>query len=184
MTEIINDHSIRVNNIIENVLSVSRREQTTAEQFDVIHWLEKFISEFEVRFDLPEDNIHLIVNKNDILVRMDPLQLYQVVWNLCENALRYSQVKPLITLSCDISEETQRPYIDIIDTGHGMTDEIKAHLFEPFFTTEAKGSGLGLYLARELCEANQANLSLQSTSKEGSTFRLSFMHINKQDELI
>jgi two-component system, NtrC family, sensor histidine kinase PilS len=184
LTEIINDHSIRVNNIIENVMSISRREQTTTALFDIMPWLGNFISEFENRYNLPKGNILLNANKNNVSVRMDPSQLYQVIWNLCENALRYSQGSPIITLSCDISDETQRPYIDIIDYGHGMSDEIKGQLFEPFFTTEIKGSGLGLYLARELCEANQASLSLQSTSEEGTTFRVSFMHINKQDKLI
>lgn len=184
LTEIINDHSIRVNNIIENVLSVSRRDKTTSEYIEIIPWLENFIKEFEARFNLSENSIHLKIRKESILVRMDPSQLHQVLWNLCENAMRYSQGKPALTLSIDISHETKRTYIDIIDYGSGMSDEIKEQLFEPFFTTEAKGSGLGLYLARELCEANQASLSLLSTNENGTTFRLSFMHIDKQNELV
>lgn len=184
LTEIINDHSLRVNNIIENVLSVSRRERATAEIFEIIPWLKKIISEFESRYNLNSGDIDLEIKKKNISVRIDPSQLHQVIWNLCENAMRYSQGKPIITLSCNISDETQRPYIDIIDYGSGISEEIREHLFEPFFTTETKGSGLGLYLARELCEANQASLSLHSTSNKGTTFRLSFMHINKQYELI
>ena len=184
LTEIINDHSLRVNNIIENVLSVSRREQTTPEKFAIVPWMKNFIAEFIARYSLSEDSIQLNINKNNIFVRMDPSQLSQVIWNLCENAIRYSQAKPMITVVCDISDETDRPYIDIIDYGNGMSDTIKAQLFEPFFTTEVKGSGLGLYLARELAESNQASLSLYSTSSEGTTFRLSFMHLNKQDDLI
>ena len=165
-------------------MSVSRREQSTPEKFEIVIWMRKFIIEFKARFTLPEDSIKLDVIKNNILVRFDPSQLSQVIWNLCENALRYSQGTPMLTLVCGISNETQRPYIDIIDYGHGITDTIKAQLFEPFFTTEVKGSGLGLYLARELCEANQASLSLHSTSEEGTTFRLSFMHLSKQNDLI
>jgi two-component system sensor histidine kinase PilS (NtrC family) len=184
LTEIINDHSLRVNNIIENVLSVSRREQTTPEKFEVVPWLKNFIIEFKARFNLSEQSILLNVNTSDILVKMDPSQLYQVIWNLCENAMRYSEGVPLIKLVCDISSETNRPYIDIIDYGSGISDAIKEQLFEPFFTTEVKGSGLGLYLARELCEANQASLSLHSTSLEGTTFRLSFMLLDKQTDLI
>ena len=115
---------------------------------------------------------------------MDPSQLHQILWNLSENALRYSTGKPLIKFYCDIDMETQRPYIDIIDFGPGITEDIEVHLFEPFFTTETKGSGLGLYIARELCEANQAALGLSSTSENGATFRINFMHINKRDELI
>ncbi len=184
LTEIINDHSLRVNNIIENVLSVSRREQTTPEKFEIVPWMKNFIIEFQARFELSEDSINFEINKNDISVRMDPSQLNQVVWNLCENGIRYSHGNPVLTIVCDISDETERPYVDIIDYGDGMTDAIKAQLFEPFFTTEVKGSGLGLYLARELCEANQASLSLHSTTSEGTTFRLSFMHLSKQNDLI
>jgi two-component system sensor histidine kinase PilS (NtrC family) len=184
LTEIINDHSLRVNNIIENVLSVSRREQATAEFFKIAPWLGNFINEFESRYNLSNGEIEIEIKKNDISVRIDPSQLHQVLWNLCENAMRYSQGEPIIKLTCEIAEETQRPYIDIIDFGSGISEEIREHLFEPFFTTETKGSGLGLYLARELCEANQASLSLYSSSENGTTFRLSFMHINKQYELI
>jgi two-component system, NtrC family, sensor histidine kinase PilS len=183
LTEIINEHSLRVNNIIENVLSVSRREQATAEHFEIVSWLEKFKSEFESRYNLSDGDIEIDIKKKNIFVRIDPSQLQQVVWNLCENAMRYSKGKPMVLLSCDISEDSERPYIDIIDFGTGISDEIREHLFEPFFTTESEGSGLGLYLARELCEANQANLSLYSTSEKGTTFRLSFMHINKEYEL-
>lgn len=184
LTGIINNHSLRVNTIIENVLSVSRREQATLEQFEIMPWLKMFSEEFKSRFSLSDEDIILYFNKENIPVRMDPSQLHQVIWNLCENAMRYSKEKPVITLSCDINNETQRPYIDIIDSGSGMSRDVTEDLFEPFFTTETKGSGLGLYLARELCEANQANLSLQSTSETGTVFRLSFMHINKQSKLI
>ena len=183
LTEIINDHSLRINNIIENVLSISRREKTTSEEFALIPWLIKFIDEFATGCELPKNCVRLEENKNDIFVRMDPSQLYQVLWNLCENAKRYSRGIPIVTLLCDVGDDSQRPYIDIIDYGMGISNEIKEQLFEPFFTTETKGSGLGLYLARELCEANQATLILHTTSTKGTIFRVSFMPINKSEEL-
>ncbi len=183
LTEIINDHSLRVNNIIENVLSISRREQTTPEEIEIVTWLKKFVDEFEQRFNLSDGDIELDITRDDIFVRMDASQLHQVIWNLCDNAMRYSQGKPIISLSCDVNEESQRPYLDVIDYGTGIADDVLRQLFEPFFTTEAKGSGLGLYLARELCEANQATLSLQSNTEKGVVFRLNFMHLNKQNEL-
>lgn len=183
LTEIINDHSLRVNNIVENVLSISRREQSTPEKIDIKSWLKKFISEFEQRFHLSEGGIELNINRESIFVRMDPSQLHQVLWNLCENAMRYSEGEPLISLVCDINQETQRPFLDVVDFGCGISDSNKEQLFEPFFTTETKGSGLGLYLARELCEANQATLSLQSNTEQGAIFRINFMHMNKQEEL-
>lgn len=184
LTEIINDHSNRVNSIIENILSISRREKTTPEQIEIVSWLDDFIDEFQSRQELPGDSIKLICAENTIPVWMDASQLHQVLWNLCENALRYNNRRhyPVITFTCDVNAESRRPYIDIIDRGSGIRDDVKGHIFEPFFTTEPRGSGLGLYLARELCEANRATLGLLSTSAQGTTFRLSFMpaYIDKQ----
>jgi two-component system, NtrC family, sensor histidine kinase PilS len=184
LTEIINDHSLRINNIIENVLSISRRMPSTLEKVPIGQWLNSFIKEFTQRNNLQDEDIKLELKKDNVFVRIDPSQLHQVLWNLCENAMRYSVGKPIISLVCDINKDTQRPYLDVVDYGKGINNDVKEQLFEPFFTTEAKGSGLGLYLARELCEANQATLSLQSNTDKGVTFRINFMHINKQDELI
>lgn len=66
--------------------------------------------------------------------------------------------------------------MDIMDQGSGMPDEIAKHVFEPFVTSESQGTGLGLYIARELCEANQAALNLQSNTDNGCCFRITFPH--------
>ncbi len=91
---------------------------------------------------------------------------------------------PLIELNCSIREETQRPFIDVIDHGAGIEAEIEEQLFEPFFTTDSEGAGLGLYIARELCEANQATLSLHSNTADGCCFRINFTHPDKQHGLM
>ncbi|HHB91816.1 MAG TPA: HAMP domain-containing histidine kinase, partial [Thioploca sp.] len=75
--------------------------------------------------------------------------------------------------------ESNHPYLDIRDYGTGMTDKTKNQIFEPFFTTEPKGTGLGLYLAREICEANQASLNLCSNTDKGCCFRISFPQLIK-----
>ena len=104
----------------------------------------------------------------------------QILWNLAENALRYARRRPLLRLLAGTEPETGRPFVDIIDRGRGISGDIMDQLFEPFFTTEAQGSGLGLYVARELCEANQAALSLLSSSNAGATFRITFVHMDKK----
>lgn len=180
LTEIINDHSLRVNSIIDNVLSISRRDRPATQQFNLNEWLINFIKEFESRHELESTVIeHKNFNK-DIQVKFDPSQLHQVLWNLCENAYRYSEGKTIFTLNADIDNDSDRPYLDIIDYGAGMTESIRDQLFEPFFTTESKGSGLGLYLAKELCETNQSRLQLLSSTDKGTTFRINFMHIDKK----
>ena len=109
--------------------------------------------------------------------------MHQVLWNLVENGLRYSRKLPLIVIDYAFHEDTERPYVDIIDQGPGIKDVDEAQLFEPFFTTEIKGSGLGLYIARELCETNQATLTLYSNTRNGCCFRIIFAHPDKQHQI-
>jgi len=102
---------------------------------------------------------------------IDPAHLKQILDNLCLNALKYGhpELKP-ITLSARQLE--QAPCLEIIDAGSGIDPEQQKHLFEPFFTTSANGTGLGLYISRELAELNQAQLSYHLTETGKSCFRL------------
>ena len=79
--------------------------------------------------------------------------------------------------------DMMRPYIDVIDQGPGIAENVEDQLFEPFFTTHSKGSGLGLFIARELCEANQATLNLNSNTGDGCCFRIYFSHHEKQHNI-
>lgn len=180
LTAIIADHSKRVNNIIENIMSLNRREQAVPVIIDLTSWLKEFVDEFEYNHGMEKGAVSLSNRSDQILARMDPSQLHQVLWNLMENGTRYSKGMPMMNISSAISSETQRPYIDVIDHGTGIAPEYEEHLFEPFFTTESRGTGLGLYIARELCEANQASLNLYNNSPEGCCFRINFSYPDKQ----
>lgn len=176
LTHIIQEHSRRVNTIVENVMNLSRRDRAAPESFAVKPWLDAFVQEFTTRFHLPEGAVATSVQPPTITVRTDPGQLHQVLWNLCENGLRYSRGNNLLELRCGIHPMTRRPYLDVIDHGPGMPAPVQEHIFEPFFTTESAGTGLGLYIAAELCEANQASLSLISNTSKGCCFRIHFAH--------
>lgn len=180
LISIIKDHSQRVNAIVENVMRVSRREPAIPESLDIRDWLTDFVSDFMGQHDLGESDIMLEVTPEDIRVTVDPSQLYQIMTNLCVNGLRYSKNKPLLQIQCAIYAELERPYIDVIDKGPGMPTEIAEHVFEPFVTSESQGTGLGLYIARELCEANQATLTLHANTSQGCCFRINFSHPDKQ----
>ena len=143
-------------------------------------WLGELKAEYESRYNLQDGAIKIVRKAEKIYTKMDSLQLHQVLWNLVENGTRYSRNLPLIEIKYDINRDTERPYIDIIDNGPGINKKEVHQLFEPFYTTELKGSGLGLYIARELCEANQATLTLQSNTSEGCCFRIVFSHPDKQ----
>ncbi len=145
--------------------------------------MQNFVSEFITQKQLQENDIHISKTKENVTVRIDLSQLNQVIWNLSENALRYSQSHPLIEYQWGVREGTGKPYLDVIDHGPGMPEDVATQLFEPFFTTDAEGSGLGLYISRELCEANQASLVLDKNTSKGCCFRIHFAHSEKHQKL-
>ncbi len=174
LLQIINEQTKRVNTIIQNVEMISRRQTPVPENIMIDNWLTEFVTEFIKTKSLDADSVECIVNNPDLIVRMDTSQLYQVLWNICENALRYSKGDKRIQITSAVKSDTHRPYIDIRDFGKGMNKESEMHLFEPFFTTDPGGTGLGLYISRELCEANQALLNLIENSDKGCCFRIIF----------
>lgn len=180
LTEIIRDHAQRVNAIVENVMNLARREMPVPEAFELRPWLEGYVREFLERHDLGSDAVTVAIQPGDLTVRMDRGQCRQVLWNLCENALRYSRGSPLIEMRAGIDERSGRPFLDVADHGTGIPAEFVERVFEPFATTEAKGTGLGLYIANELCEANQASLRLEANTPDGCRFRINFAHPARQ----
>ena len=177
LTEIICDHSQRMNAIIENILQLSRRSRARPEDFALRPWLERFVADFCVAQGIGTATIALDIDPPHAEVRMDATQLHQIVWNLCSNGLRYSPADaagPRLVLRGGQSGEHPNPFLDVLDRGPGVPEDDVEHLFEPFFTTGSGGTGLGLYIARELCEANQARLAYLPVPGGGSCFRITF----------
>ncbi|MDM8568930.1 HAMP domain-containing sensor histidine kinase, partial [Thiotrichales bacterium HSG1] len=172
LIKIIDKNSQRVNKIVESVLQLSRNKLPHTENFDLAIWLQTYANEFILQHSLAEFDVKLQNVDNPLLINFDQEQLFQIVSNLCENGLRYSHGKPLLKLT--IGTNSKHLCLDIQDYGQGMTDKTKGQIFEPFFTTESKGNGLGLYLSREICEANQASLNLHTNTDKGCCFRITF----------
>jgi two-component system sensor histidine kinase PilS (NtrC family) len=175
---IIEQHCHRVNNIIETILQLSRRQKSTPQLINLKEWLDSFIDEF-IQTSNEERQI-IFHTDSPVLVRFDTDQLYQVVYNMVNNAFRYSAKNKhnTIEMMADVDNINQLPYLEIYDLGPGVAEDNQKNLFEPFFTTEKHGTGLGLYLARELCEANQAHLDY-IPQPEGACFRITFSHPNR-----
>ncbi|MGR9090107.1 MAG: sensor histidine kinase [Gammaproteobacteria bacterium] len=180
LTEIIAEQSRRVNTIIENVMTIGRRQIAISESFALRGWLDEFVRELTESKALDGDAITCEWLFDDVMVRMDKSQLHQVLWNLCENALRYSTGKPLLAFVCGRQAGSARPMLDLVDQGPGMSEEVAEQVFEPFYTGETTGTGLGLYIARELCESNQASLILVSHDTRGCRFRINFAPPERQ----
>ncbi len=175
LIEIIHNHTSRMNDIVENVLKLSRRERARTEQINVVGWIKNLAGEFRQRHQLPQTRVKLEVPSAGIMVLMDPGQLSQAVWNLMENALKHASTEnhqPSLILRLSPIRGHREVALDIIDDGPGIPLEKRAQVFEPFFTTHNEGSGLGLYLARQLCDANQAPLEYVQIPNAGACFRI------------
>ncbi|OOG59069.1 two-component sensor histidine kinase [Rhodanobacter sp. B05] len=175
MVEIINNHCIRLNEIIENILQLSRRERSRPETLDLGHWAQDFVEEYSQGNDLGVDSLRSIATSSVPVVALaDPQQLQQVVWNLVQNALRYGRLpgEPARVMVVARQGEHGVPILEVIDRGPGIAPKVAAQIFEPFYTTHEYGTGLGLYLARQMSEANQAALEYVRVAGGGSCFRL------------
>jgi two-component system sensor histidine kinase PilS (NtrC family) len=175
MVEIINNHCIRLNEIIENILQLSRRERSRPETLDLGHWAQAFVEEYCQGNDLGADSLRAIANGGTPVAAVaDPQQLQQVVWNLVQNALRYGRLpgEPARVMVVTRQGEHGVPILEVIDRGPGIAPKVAAQIFEPFYTTHEYGTGLGLYLARQMSDANQAALEYVRVAGGGSCFRL------------
>lgn len=177
LTEIIHTHTKRVNGIIENVLQLSRRDNTIPENIKLKSWIKKFLDDFVLAENIKPEVVECYIQPDNLTVYFDPTQLQQVAWNLSQNGLRYSsdyRGNPKLEIRAYIQEHTKRAYLDIIDHGPGIDPKLVEQIFEPFFTTDSKGTGLGLYIARELCELNKAHIKYIPASGGGCCFRIEF----------
>lgn len=174
---IVTDQSKRMNEIIQNILQLSRKEQPKQELIPLADWLAHFIEEFSRVQSVPRDWAALSVTPDDLEVLIDPNHLHQVLWNLCANAIKYgtqADTAPAIDLNAADSADIGSPHLDVVDHGPGIEPDAQANLFEPFYTTSTTGTGLGLYISRQLCQNNGGELSYHNNESGGSCFRIQF----------
>ncbi len=181
LTQIIRDNAGRVSRIIENVLELSRRSARQPEVLDLGSWLNQFWVEFCATQQVSAAQLKIAVSSDDgrsLEVRVDPTQLHQVMSNLCQNALTHGrhpgrEPEP-VEIRYGRLVTNNRPYVEIIDRGPGIASEDHERVFEPFFTRSPRGTGLGLFLARELAQSNGATLLHETPPGGGSLFRIVF----------
>jgi two-component system, NtrC family, sensor histidine kinase PilS len=175
LTEIIRANAERVSGIIDNVQRLSRREPARVERLTLSAWTEEFQTEFCETMQFPRTRLAVSGN-TDPEVSADPDQLRQILWNLCENALKHAiqddQTRG-IEMRYGRLPGNARPFLEVADRGPGVKPEHAERIFEPFFSA-GRGTGLGLFLARELAQANGATLLYEPRAGGGTVFRLVF----------
>ena len=180
MIQIIQSNSKRMNGTIESVLNLSRKSNPNRENIRLKLWLNDFIKDFVVQSSLSKKQISLFLDVPNAHIQFDPTHLHQVMWNLCRNAEKYAKdnvAKLHIDIQGNHPRHTRDIMLNIIDNGKGVPDRNIERLFEPFFTTSTRGddgTGLGLFMARELCLSNGATLEYVKLPAGGSCFRIVF----------
>lgn len=185
LLEIVQNHSQRMNTIIETILTLSRRTSGAQEKVAIEVIIGQCLSEREIHTSRDQDNIMLALNEF-FTVEVNVNQIKQVLHNLIDNGLRYSEKQSghrTLIISSGQTEDTQQYFLDVLDEGAGVPKDQIKNLFEPFYTTENSGTGLGLYIAKELCEANRLRLQYLD-NRTGGCFRILFSHSISQTELV
>jgi len=183
LTDIINTQVQRLNGVVENVLQLSRQQRGTAEHIELLPWLHKFKHEYVASQGLDKRQIQIHVKPEDTTILFDSSHLHQVMWNLCINAVNHSRM-PLADISINfqggMEMESGQPFIDVIDNGPGIDPETAKEIFDPFFTTSNEGTGLGLYITKEVTESNRAKIRHIELPAGGTCFRIYFLKAPEQ----
>ncbi len=167
------DNTQRINQIVTEVMQLNRRDRVRREEIVLADFLAALVDEFNQAEHLPDGVLVLEINTL-LTVQFDRGQLRQVLWNLLKNGLRHGHCQPgSLLLRCE--NIAQRLAVFVEDDGEGVPVAQQSKLFEPFFTTAEQGTGLGLYIAKELCAANSAQLIYQPrVSQIGASFGIIF----------
>jgi len=186
LTQIMQTNSTRVSAIIDNILQLSRREAPKPQQLLLAAWVERFRAEFCATVQLPRQRLSIDTSGENVEVRIDGSQLHQIMWNLCQNAMAHalpSSGDSGIQLRYGRLGGVGRPFLQVADRGPGIAPADAERIFEPFFTRAQRGTGLGLFLARELAAANGATLLYEARDGGGSIFRIVFADPSRWNDL-
>lgn len=177
MLQIIADNIGRIDQIIKDVLELNRRDRTHQETIALNQFITDFYTQFCAVEKIPASNFQLTLFAQEQVITFDQRHLTQILWNLCKNGWEHSQKeKTSLNLRC-VEVGNTGLNLEISDDGDGVAAQDRSKLFEPFYTTKTTGNGLGLYISRELAEANGAYLRYQA-QEPGSVFVLQLKKYN------
>lgn len=177
LLDMIQRHTSRIDKIVNDVLRLSRRDAAMPSDIALRSFLERTVAVYREGHPGRACGIDLEGVGGDVQVRFDPSHLQQILLNLWDNSFEHGVRGAAESVRIVLASGRQGPlgqvYLDVADNGSGIAPELRERVFEPFFTTAHRGTGLGLYLAREMCEYNQARLLLLP-GEQGVHLRLLF----------
>ncbi|MBK6652913.1 ATP-binding protein [Zoogloea sp.] len=172
LIRIIGNNAQRIDRLVSDVLALGRRDEALPEVLPLAGFVDEFLEEFQVAEGAASEGVVVSRVPVEVALSMDRAHLRQILWNLVGNARRHCSGGPQAVIISARAHDEGRVEMDVSDDGPGVPEALRSQIFEPFFTTHSKGTGLGLYIARELAEANGAVLELAPSGAGGACFRL------------
>jgi two-component system sensor histidine kinase PilS (NtrC family) len=173
LLQIIHQQCLRTNGIVESVLGLARRERANPENLDLGAFVRRFVEDYRQTLSIETDSLEAIIPSQPVQAMVDPRHLQQILTALVHNALKYGRMMDEPSrVRLRVFQDGRNAAVDVLDRGPGIPEGVVAQLFRPFFTTSEHGTGLGLYIARELSRANQAQLEYVPVPGGGACFRV------------
>ena len=173
LLQIIHQQCQRTNGIVESVLALARRERANPEHLDLAVSVRRFVLEYRQMLSPDAGSVETLIHESSVPGLFDPRHLHQVLTALVHNALKYGRSGDApAQVRIHVASAGRNAVVEVTDRGPGIPDAVITQLFRPFYTTSEHGTGLGLYIARELCRANQAQLDYVPVATGGACFRI------------
>ena len=170
----------RLEKQVERVLNVAKLDKEeiilSREEFDMHELLHEVKDNFEFNQNKKGGNIHLQLNASTFILNVDPVHISNVVFNLVDNAIKYCEVTPEITIST--SSDKRNFILEIEDNGIGIKREDQKMIFDKFYRVptgnlhNVKGFGLGLFYVKMMIARHKGSINLKSTLGKGTTFTI------------
>jgi len=169
LTEIIQQHSSRINEIIEDIMQISRGRVASKDNIELKNWINNFIEGYCLSGETSKDCFELEIQVDDPQMEFDSGHLNRILTNLCSNAKIHGSAELPVTIKI-YKKEPDAMCIEVADQGQGISSDELDKIFEPFYTTGHKGTGLGLYIVGQLCELNDSKISVETNEYGGTSF--------------
>jgi two-component system, NtrC family, sensor kinase len=172
--DVIVRETVRCKSIIQELLEFSRHKEPQKTPANLNHVLKKALSILENEFHLQHIQIETHLSDDIVETLLDENQIEQVFVNLLLNAVQAIQEQGLITIKSRMDPKKNRVLVEIEDTGCGISPENLPRIFDPFFSTKTKGTGLGLAVSYGIVKNHEGDIQVNSTLGQGTRFTLEF----------
>jgi two-component system sensor histidine kinase HydH len=164
----------RLERIVNDTLYFSRESAPAFRIVDLNAEIREVLSLFREEFEEARIIAMIDLSPDLPVIRADPDQIRQVVWNLLSNAIQAVGGKGIITIGTHLSrpEEGTGVVLEMSDTGGGIPHDVVHNIFNPFFTTKAKGTGLGLPIVHAIVEKHRGTIHLDNREGVGVAFSI------------